>query len=880
MVITHAENIDRRKLFCVWSHHIFRLVVGILTALVYHQIVILLQSCTYILCKFDALVCDLLRHSFGTLICNFHTVAGVQLSFFLHFAEWTLEEVVSNLECHEKGINHQISPFTLHHHLDLQCGQSWCLLTPCIRSFYACNDPSHDHLKATRVGEAKNPGPLRKSKEQYITMSVCNPHAILSHKKELLEHKSQLIFASETSATKAVQHEFSHNIGNDSFTCYWSEPVASRFSTRDDSFSLRGESLGTAVVTSLPSRKLRTQIDPELFATCRISAGIVQFAGADILVVSIYGYPAGTSDRKRLNDLLLARAYDLITKTRLPFILGGDFNTPPTELPSYAAFRNLGTCEAFEYCHRVLGYQLPPTCRGATRNDTMIFHPFISQFIYKMEVRDDLKMDVHSPLLVHFNVLIPVPPRFRWKIPESWAMFDINPEIFKNCYLKVRQRSNLEDIINNQSLDVEEILQQWSQSIEKAVDQTLQLQHQLDPVKCGVPGLPKSCKGRCGDRPLKEVDVVKPPKKDDHTKFEPDEEIFRMKTKHKVKQCRRIRTLLKGILSATSQSHENHWTEETRNSLQQQWNCILKAQGYSGGWKKWIMDFQDVTYIPYSIPKYDLLYALAQMTEHDCAIACKDESSNRSRNFKRKIQLDLKEGSGKMVYRMVKGTQPKTLQGIPKQVACNAVLLRQSRGKSTLKLHDDIKFEINTEANFGDAIVQLHSQEGRFITFTVTQGQVPCNGLLSQQKYAYQPKEIFSEFKKFWSPLWLRETTDENLDDGAWSSFFQEMNQVNLPNFDIKVEFHDPKIWVETIHNMKSGTAHGICGWRVEELKKLPFVAVQDLAKIFSRIWPSGFPPSMMRARTVLLAKNSDPKGIQDGRPITILSVLVRLASK
>ena len=251
------------------------------------------------------------------------------------------------------------------------------------------------------------------------------------------------------------------------------------------------------------------------------------------------------------------------------------------------------------------------------------------------------------------------------------------------------------------------------------------------------------------------------------------------------------------------------------------------------------------------------------------------------KNFKRKIQLDLKEGSGKMVYRMVKGTQPKTLQGIPKQETCKAVLLRQTRGHSTLKLHDDVQFSLNCNATFGDAIVHLQSQNGRLVTFTCVQGHIPSNGILSQKSFAYQPGEIFSEFSKYWSPMWLRETLQENNEeDETWSSFIQEMSHVTLPNFNINVELHNPKIWVETINNMKSGTAHGICGWRVEELKKLPFHAIQDLSKNFRKIWASGFPPSMMRARTVLLAKNSDPKGIADGRPITILSVLVRLASK
>ena len=39
-------------------------------------------------------------------------------------------------------------------------------------------------------------------------------------------------------------------------------------------------------------------------------------------------------------------------------------------------------------------------------------------------------------------------------------------------------------------------------------------------------------------------------------------------------------------------------------------------------------------------------------------------------------------------------------------------------------------------------------------------------------------------------------------------------------------------------------------------------------------------PPKMMVAKTVLLAKNDQPQSIADGRPITILATLTRLASK
>ena len=60
----------------------------------------------------------------------------------------------------------------------------------------------------------------------------------------------------------------------------------------------------------------------------------------------------------------------------------------------------------------------------------------------------------------------------------------------------------------------------------------------------------------------------------------------------------------------------------------------------------------------------------------------------------------------------------------------------------------------------------------------------------------------------------------------------------------------------------------------------LPRQAIVDLCSIFQKIWPSGMPPHLAQARVVMLEKKSQPRGIQDGRPITILSVLSRLSSK
>ena len=133
--------------------------------------------------------------------------------------------------------------------------------------------------------------------------------------------------------TKAGQCEFQRNIRFDRYDAFWSMPVCSKFSTTDDRFSLRGESLGTAVLTNLPHRKMRGNFPDELYSTCRVACGVIRIAGIDVLTVSIYGYAKKCLEGRKLNDLLLARIYDLVTTAKMPFIIGGDMNEPPHQAP-------------------------------------------------------------------------------------------------------------------------------------------------------------------------------------------------------------------------------------------------------------------------------------------------------------------------------------------------------------------------------------------------------------------------------------------------------------------------------------------------------------------------------------------------------------------
>ena len=84
-------------------------------------------------------------------------------------------------------------------------------------------------------------------------MAISNPTAILTKKKDLLHLDSQVIFLSETSATSVVQTEFNHNLQGTGFRIFFGMAVTPK-RLIDGRESYRGEAIGTAIMTSLPSR--------------------------------------------------------------------------------------------------------------------------------------------------------------------------------------------------------------------------------------------------------------------------------------------------------------------------------------------------------------------------------------------------------------------------------------------------------------------------------------------------------------------------------------------------------------------------------------------------------------------------------------------------
>ena len=731
----------------------------------------------------------------------------------------------------------------------------------------------HSMFFAQRVGEAQNPGP------RPCRFSVINPTAVLRKSKEILDLKADVVCAAETSATTLAQDQITKSLGEKKFRSFWSLPVQSRQETLDHRPSLRGESLGTAIFTTLPSRRPRVTIPVPLEQSLRFCCSVIRIGQFEVLVVSVYGFPTTSRVQNgiRMNDLLLSYTWDVIQHVGLPFIVCGDFNEPPMKLPIFQAFAQVGAVEANQWYLNKFGSLLPPTCRNATRNDTAIIHPFLANFLKDVQVIHDFAFDSHSPMFLDFDLDIPQPAGIKWCLPQSWAPFAPPAELIEKHFnrLHTQNKFPLESI--HSSDDGIHALLTWSQHVEHAVHLAIAELHSQDPIRYPWPGLPGKYKGRCDVPTAKTLTPATSVGGDRPGGYTPPCEIFSLPAKLKTKQMRRLLAFQRAMKSTRMDDNRKHAL------LTLEWKKILAAAGYGRSWYNWILGFDSVPFCPREIPPYDFLEVATAVTKIDCDHACFVEMRNRKLSFRYKMELDNSQDFNRLSYKLMRGKNHNPLQEVPAKRSCTASLCRAKKGESKLHVIGDSVplFTVNAPAMFGSAQILITKQCDRFIHFKLTEGHLPSSAILVQDYVACSSDDIFQEFHKFWEPFWKRDSFESQFTDDEITSFVTELDDLDLPQIPvIQVPIHDPQLWFDAAQRLKPGKAHGPCAWRHEELKCLPLTCFVKLALIFHRLQSFCLDGFMMKARTILLPKNFQPQSMNQVRPITIISALFRLYGK
>ena len=737
----------------------------------------------------------------------------------------------------------------------------------------------HCDLVGVRIGEASNPGPMHcghvSAKKADLRLAVCNPTALYGKVSECLQLNADIICVSETSSTVIAQKALSSEFANFGYRCFWSKEVQSLKTTDDHRPSFRGEASGTAILTRILARQPRLKIPDILANTCRFTSAIFSVSSMDVLVISLYGFAKKIQEGKRMNDLLFALVHQVISQVNIPFIIAGDFNEPPQKLPIYKEFLKIGVVEAFEYYENFFGGQLPATCRGATRNDTAIIHHSLIPLIKGMHVQQDYLFDSHAPLFIDFDLSASLDTEYMWRIPQSWAPLCPKREFIEENY-QGGYHKFFQYIPDFQTIEEgDEYLLQWSKAVEYAVDKSLKQQHLLDPVGAPFNGIPDQCRGRCRSRTFVPISKAKTVRDDKHGGFNPPCEVLSLKSKLKIRQVRRLQSLLRALKSSLLVD-----TRQRDFQLQTEWDVIKRAKGFGRRWDHWILAFDPISFVPDTIPIYEDLELMMHITRMDCESTCWLEQANKKKKYDHKIKVDAEDNFSRFTYSIIKGQHAQPLHEVPVTKTCDAKLLRSTKGKPTIVLLDDVCFRVNDHALFGDTKIRILSQHRNIVQCEVMEGILPSRALLQQQHFAIRNKDIFHAFSEFWNPMWNRDSVMSQTDPGCWSDILQDIDATPLPCASIDVNILDVELWKSTISKLGLRKAHGICGWRYEELKLLPDCVITHLAQIFQRIFHLGGSRYLMTARTHLLPKISRPESMNHVRPITILSCLYRLASK
>ena len=465
-----------------------------------------------------------------------------------------------------------------------------------------------DPYKAVRVGEALHPGPLvatsqrslhdfwavdpaeaakmsddsSEGKEEVgssgrdeLLVSVINPTAILGKRDEILSLKADLILAAETSAVPSTQATFAALMRPAGYRCHWSEPVVPHLTLPGQPESRRGCAGGTVVLASCPSHQPFEPMPDDLAGSTRVSEANVRFGGLTVKVFSVYGYPASHADASFKNQALFLALFEHLASTRLPVLIGGDFNCAVMDLPCWSLFASAGYLELHDFYRNRFGDALPMTCKGATAFDSLIVpRPLQGLLISATVDCDGHLFDAHAPLLVRFRAPFLRPASRCWRLPVTWAPLKPPPDLVDKHFCLLTPTTPLQGA---PALSLSAAFESWGRRWEQAVHLALREAHHADPVAAPVRGLGRQHRGRCRPRTCKFVPYPSPSRPGRHGDYNPPVEAGTVLARQKVRQVRRLETYARNLAAHIARGCPS----QGGITLCQQWRAICTAPGYS-----------------------------------------------------------------------------------------------------------------------------------------------------------------------------------------------------------------------------------------------------------------------------------------------------------
>eukprot|EP00438_Fugacium_kawagutii_P034154 Skav226362 [mRNA] locus=scaffold290:35852:41140:- [translate_table: standard] len=720
-------------------------------------------------------------------------------------------------------------------------------------------------LHATRVGEASHPGPVSDSTE--LTILVTNPTSLHQKVDIMSSYEATILMLSETSATSLAQSQFARSFRSKGYSTVWGQPAPRQQHREGAEDGLRGAPTGVSVHAKFPIRPSNLNRATDWYLSGRILHCFLQVGQMTIQLVTVYGIPSCHPGSRADTNALLEEAISFVRQANYPWIIAGDLNHHPSQLPAFESLRAAGCSTAAQIFEQQEGSEIPHTFKTATRNDIAILAPELASHVTKVWVDQQKWLLGHNPLLFKLRCPNEVPSLSYWPLPSSWLMFDVDSQAIARHFEQITT-----PIIDSDPLH------QWSKKVELAVDMAMQERAARSPEQYPQTHLPRKCRGRCDNFQVKTVPHTRLIKPAWHNQYTPDVDQPSLQLRQQTRQLRRLQSLRARLNKLPTGT----FTEE----LGLEWKAILRADGFGTRFLHWLKHRSDLAQVPMFIPSVPYLERVISEVHSVVTSGVTQHAAKRKQFAQYLREADIQRYHKKDAYSELREPSPGLLvQARVERTFGYRRLTEPQHGLCQVQLQEASELELHLPCTIvgssEEDALQIVSVADNVVEFMLRNADmpIPTEGQIQQTQITMNPQDVASQLDQYWGQFWRRDTEHSLRHEEDWGLFFNLLDRVE-PLEPMDIDLLDVNLWQDAIKSLRSGTARGACGWHADELKTLPIQCIQQLAQAFNEVVPGSFPPHLMRARVIALKKTVDADRAKMTRPITILSLLYRLWSR
>jgi hypothetical protein len=445
-----------------------------------------------------------------------------------------------------------------------------------------------------------------------------------------------------------------------------------------------------------------------------------------------------------------------------------------------------------------------------------------------------------------------------YRMPETFLKLPMNDTDLHEAYhLYTQQDGPPQD------------LSSWAQQVEKSADlayRRFQAKDQQCPLQL-TQGMPRKYRGRCKPTQLINHPVRSHYKVGRPGDYQPTMEVHTYQTQSKVKQIRRLQSLL-FLLRKTE------WGDQQIAQAWGLWHAILRSKAFQGSFTKWAQNLPEIGPLPVHLPNPALLDLIIQFAKHETNQALWVDRQRWKDKVEYRRRLDYHgQGNARAFARLRDPSQAGVFE-IQYRITDTAILVPQDDETMLAYCHEAMKFR-------PDALIQIHDTTATMLHKDQHTLQLRIHGDLpeleqyeiQQQAVTTHPNDIMTDLQEHWDQYWT--LPQEKLSPPP--ELEQLLAQLPCLLQDYPLDFADPQEWYRAVKSLNAKSARGIDGISAAELQSLPHQAIDHLKDISMGF--SAFPAWLMIAKTTPVPKVDRPQ-IHEYRPITVLAQTYRLWSK